>query len=64
MRINEKNTVDYGDLNAGDCFKAWGKLYIKSAFEQGATALKDGEARCNMCGIQVTPVNAEVQIID
>ena len=61
---NEKSKVDFTNLKPGDCFRAWGSLYVKSRKDQDATNLKNGEARVNMCGIYITPVNAEVQIID
>lgn len=61
---NEKRTVDFAILNPGDCFMAWDRLYVKSQSEQQATGLENGDARVCMCGIQVTPVNAEIQIID
>ena len=67
MKIRTKNEgviVDFGSLQPGTCFRAWGKLYIKSRKDQDATGLTDGEARVNMCGVQVIPINAEVQIID
>jgi len=67
MRIkenNEGNTVDYGELEAGDCFRYKNKLYVKADYEQDAICLTDGSMQCDMCGEKVTPVNAEVQIID
>jgi len=67
MRVikgTEKSTVDFVTLKPGDCFEKWGELYIKSQAEQQATGLENGEARVNMCGVYVTPVNAEVQIIN
>jgi hypothetical protein len=72
MRVienNEKNTVDFADLEPGDCFRHTTKnhvsqLYIKSQCGQEAVGLSDGFALCDMCGDMVTPVNAEVQIID
>ena len=67
MRVkgnNEKNTVDFEDLSAGDCFRYEKNLYVKSSYSQDAIGLSDGHALCNMCDTQVTPVNAEVQVID
>ena len=67
MRVienNEKNTVDFAVLNPGDCFRWEGNLYVKSDYGQDATGLTDGSALGDMCGDMVTPVNAEVQIID
>lgn len=67
MRVkenNEKNTVDFEKLEPGDCFRYGGKLHIKSDYEQDSVCLTDGAAHDQMCGNQVTPVNAEVQIID
>lgn len=61
---NEKNTVDYEKLEPGDCFRFEDELFIKSDYDQDAVGLKSGHAKCDMCGEQVTPVNAEVQIID
>lgn len=67
MRIkenNEGNTVDYGELEAGDCFRYREELYLKADFEQDAICLTDGSMLTDMCGDMVIPVNAEVQIID
>ena len=67
MRIkenNEKNTIDYEKLNAGDCFRFENEICVKSDFEQDAIRLVDGQMLSDMCGEMVTPVNAEVQIID
>ena len=67
MRVkenNKKNTVDYADLAAGDCFRYKGDLLIKADYEQDAVCLTDGVAYNGMCGKIVIPVNAEVQIID
>ena len=67
MRIKENkktNKIDFASLRPGDCFEAFGRLYVKSQAEQRATGLETGDARVCMCGIFVTPVNAEVQIID
>lgn len=67
MRVrenNEGNTVDFADLEPGDCFRHRGKLWIKANYEQDAICLQDGEMRTEFCGDMVTPVNAEVQITD
>lgn len=64
LENNEKNTVDFAELEPGDCFRWDGNLYVKSQFEQDAIGLVDGYAMEGMCGSQVQPVNAEVQIID
>lgn len=67
MRINEnneENTVDFANLSAGDCFRYYGDLCVKSEVEQEAVGLKTGKGFANMCGEQVTPVNAEIRIID
>ena len=61
---NEKNIVDYATLNKGDCFRYQGYLLIKTDGSQNAVCLSDGSEYDRMCGEQVTPVNAEVQIID
>lgn len=65
---NEGNTVDFTKLDPGDCFRyTYGEksdLYIKSDHSQDATRLSDGHMLINMYGDMVTPVNAEVQIID
>lgn len=61
---SEKQKVDFATLKPGDCFMAWDKLYVKSQSKQQATGLENGDARVCMCGIYVTPVNAEIQIID
>lgn len=58
----EKN-VNFVDLDAGDCFRWKGGLYIKTDWEQ-AVYLNDGMIITNTCGNMVTPVNAEVQIVD
>ena len=67
MRVkenNEKNTVEYATLDKGDCFRYQGDLLIKTDGSQNAVCLSDGSEYYIMCGEQVTPVNAEVQIID
>ena len=67
MRVrenNEKNTVDFTTLDTGDCFRYQGDLLIKTNGNQNAVCLGDGGEYDKMCGEQVTPVNAEVQIID
>ena len=68
MRVrenNEKNTVDFAGLDVGDCFRyknisnpAENGLLIKINRQQNAVRLSDGSEYENMCGIQVTPVNA------
>ena len=63
VKNSKAGKVDFGKLRPGDCFEAWGQLYVKSLKDQDATGLENGDARVNMCGIQVTPVNAEVYII-
>lgn len=64
LENNEKNTVDFAELDPGDCFRWEGGLYIKSDYEQDAVGLGNGHPLAEMCGEQVTPVNAEIQIID
>lgn len=64
LENNEKNLVDFADLNAGDCFRYRGQVYVKSQCNQEAVGLSDGDAQEEMCGNMVTPVNAEVHIID
>lgn len=64
IRSNERKEVDFSSLKPGDCFEKWDILYVKSEANQQATGLKNGEACVNMCGVYVTPVNAEVHIID
>ncbi len=67
MRVrenNEKNKVDFADLGEGDCFRYCGELWIKTDYEQDGVCLVDGNVHEDMCGDMVTPVNAEVQIID
>lgn len=64
MENNEKNLVDFADLDAGDCFRYQGDLCVKSDYRQEAISLNDGTAYEDMCGERVTPVSAEVQIID
>jgi len=41
LENNEKNTIDFAELDPGDCFRYCGKLYVKSAFEQDAVGLAD-----------------------
>jgi len=57
-------SVDFADLKPGDCFEAWGELYVKSGTNQQATGLRTGLGRHSMCGIFVTPVNVEVHIVN
>ena len=64
IKSNKENKVDFASLRPGDCFEAWGELYVKSSADQQATGLSTGQARVSMCGIQVTPVNAEVHVIN
>lgn len=67
MRIlenNEKNTVDFAELDPGDCFRYEGMVCIKIQIDQDAIVLSNGEVWSGMCGNMVTPVNAEVQVID
>ena len=67
MRVNwdsKKNTVDFAQLRPGHCFVYDNCLYIKCGFAQQAVRLTDGKVLFHNCGVQVTPVNAEVQIID
>ncbi len=63
VKREEKKTVDFVTLKPGDCFRAFDQLYVKSQIDQDATGLENGDARVNMCSIQVTPVNVEVHII-
>ncbi len=64
VKREKEKTVDFVTLKPGDCFRAFDQLYVKSQIDQDATGLENGDARVNMCGIYVVPVNAEVQIID
>lgn len=68
MKVIEKsreNTVDFSTLKVGDCFKdGEGDLMMKLDEKQKAVNLSDGCVYGDMCGDAVTPVNAEVQIID
>jgi len=68
MRIVEKSMkkkkVDFKDLNAKDCFRWEDSVYIKINRDQCAIDLADGCMVDDMCGHGVTPVNAEVHIID
>lgn len=67
MRIkenNEENTVDFAELESGECFRYQRDLWVKTDYEQDAVCLQDGNVRADMCGEQITPINAEVQIID
>ena len=68
MKVIEKkenNKVDFADLNVGDCFKDDdGDIMIKTDWEQEAVHLATGIVYINQCERMITPVNAEVQIID
>lgn len=68
MRIKdkvEKDKVDFAELESGDCFRDCdGELMIKTDWEQDAVSLEDGQVFSNWCGRAVTPVNAEVHIIN
>ena len=59
---NNKNIVDFAELEPGDCFRWEGSLLIKTDYKQDAVDLKNGSVYVDMCGDQVTPVNAEVKI--
>ncbi len=61
---NKKSTIDFANLRPGRCFIYGDCLYIKCNFAQQAVRLTDGAVCFKMCGEQVTPVNAEVRIID
>jgi len=61
---NEENTVDFEELEPGDCFRWKSNLLIKTDCEQDAVDLEDGSTYSDMCKEQVTPVNTEVRIID
>jgi len=67
MRIKDakKETVDYKELEVGDCFRWEDSLLIKTDCGQDAVDLADGSVYSNMCEEEdITPVNAEIQIID
>lgn len=64
IKNNEKNTVDFAELEPGDCFRWADSLLIKTDQEQDAVDLEDGVVYGDMCRKRVIPVNAEVQIID
>ena len=68
MEINEnveQNTVDFEMLNPGDCFKDEdGDVMIKIDWEQNAVLLRNGVVFSSQCGKMVTPINAEVRIIN
>ena len=65
LENNEKNTVDFAELEPGDCFRDEdGDLLIKTDCEQDAVQLSNGIVYGGLCGDMVTPVNAEVQIIN
>lgn len=68
MKIIEKSkkgTVDFSTLKVGDCFKDDdGDLMMKLDEKQKAVGLSNGYVYDDMCSDAVTPVNAEVQIID
>lgn len=64
--VNSKDdgTVDFETLDEGDCFKWDGRLMIKTDVSQDAVCLDNGEILGEMCGDMVTPINAEIRIID
>lgn len=67
MRVkenNERNLVSFSKLKQGDCFRWSNSILIKTDVEQDAVDLADGVVYSNMCDDMVTPINAEVQIID
>ena len=64
LENNEKNLVDFAKLDAGDCFRYQSDLCIRSDWKQEAVSLNDGTVYEDMCGELVTPVNAEIQVID
>lgn len=66
MKVKEtkKHKVDFATLKPGDCFWWDNTLFVKSNYNQRATGLVGGRSLCDMCGEMVTPINAEVHIID
>ncbi len=61
----QKDKVDFADLAEGDCFKDDdGDICIKTDWEQDSVDLVTGAVYAGQCGHKVTPVNAEVRIID
>lgn len=67
MKINESKsneTVDFESLDEGQCFRWQNRLMIKTDIGQDGVCLDNGEILCDMCDDVVTPVNAEVHIID
>ncbi len=67
MRVlenNEKNVVDFSDLDIGDAFRHEGRIFVKTDWEQDAVRIDDGVVYEQMCREKVIPVNAEVQVID
>lgn len=65
MRVKDKDKVDFAELKTGDCFINYdGSLMFKTNYKQSAVDLRDGCLYSGLCGGQVTPVNAEVHIVN
>ena len=69
MRIRKKNeestTVDFATLEVGTVFyDSDGDLIMKTDHEQDGVDLSTGAIYTDHCGDRVTPVRAEVQILD
>ena len=62
--LSATKRVDFADLGPGDCFRWLGHLFIKANYKQYAVSLADGCTATDLCGEEVMPVNAEIQIID
>ena len=56
----QSKTVDYADLEISDGFLYDGEVCIKTDGEQNAVSLSNGEELCEMCGIQLIPVEIEI----
>ena len=61
---SKENTVDFAKLKPGDCFKWENSLLIKTDYKQDAVDLETGAVYENICGEEITPINAEVRIIN
>jgi hypothetical protein len=62
-KIKKLKQSYFDDLDQGDCFYHCGEYYIKTD-EDNAIKLRDGEIMDGLTAEHVTPVEAEVHILD
>ena len=62
-QIKRLKQIVFDDLNSGDCFYWDGGYYIKTD-EENAVILKTGEITDGFMAEEVTPVEAEIHILD